>query len=175
MMKMLLIVLFASLSSSPAFAGDSLPDCGNEHKFDYHFLEALRLKEKGDHTGAHDALQQALNIDSTSSAALFELSRYYLFLKNDVLALDALQKAVHYNPEHFEYKIALAGLCREMRKYPESIAIYEELAGKYPAKPEIHFYLSDLYLRMRQIDKSISALDALENNTGINEAVSMQK
>jgi tetratricopeptide (TPR) repeat protein len=91
------------------------------------------------------------------------------------LALDALQKTVQYSPDNFEYKVALADLNREMRKFDEAIAIYEELVEEYPEKPELNFYLSDLYLRIKQIDKAIESLDKLENNMGITEAVSMQK
>lgn len=174
-MRNLLILIFTGFVCVSALADDAVQNYRKGRKFDYFFLEALRLKENNEHSGAYNALQYALNIDSTSSAALFELSQYYLFLKKDSLALDALQKTVRYDPERFEYKVALADLCREMRNFSESIAIYEELAKEYPGKPEIHFYLSNLYLRMQQIDKAISALDDLENNIGINETVSMQK
>jgi tetratricopeptide (TPR) repeat protein len=175
MMKRLFIVILSCLSCSYGFAGEDLKNYEQRRKFDYFFLEALCLKEKNEYTDAYNALQYALKIDSTSSAALFELSHYYLFLKKDSLALDALQKTVKYSPDRFEYKLALADLNRKMRKFTESIAVYEELAGEYPGKPDIYFYLSDLYLRINQIDKAILALDDLENNLGINEAVSMQK
>jgi tetratricopeptide (TPR) repeat protein len=174
-MKRLFIIILSSLSCFYCFADDALQNYIKGRKFDYFFLEALRLKEKDDHTHAYNALQYALKIDSTSSAALFELSKYYLFLKKDSLALDALQKTVKYSPDNFEYKIALADLSREMQRFAESTAIYEDLVKKYPGKPEIYFYLSNLYLRMQQIDKAILALDDLENNMGINEAISMQK
>ena len=146
-----------------------------QRKFDYFFLEAIRLKEKGEHTNAYNTLQHALKIDSTSSAALFELSHYYLFLRNDSLALDVLQEAVKYSPNNYEYKILLADLSRKTRKFDEAIGLYEELAKEYPSKPEIHFYLSELYLHLRQNDKAIQSLNDLENNMGISEATSLQK
>jgi len=144
-------------------------------KFDYFFLEALRLKENDKHSEAYTTLQYALKIDSTSSAALALLSNYYLFLQQDSLAVDALQKAVKYSPQNIDYKISLANIYREMRNFIPSTQLYEALVAEQPEKPEFHFYLSDLYLRQNQIDKAIQSLDALENTIGMNEALSLQK
>ena len=144
-------------------------------KFDYFFLEALRLKENDKHGDAYAALQYALRTDSTSSAALSLLSNYYSFMQEDSLSVDALQKAVKYSPQNFEYKVSLADIYREMNKLPEATQLYEELVAEQPDKPELNFYLSDLYLKQNQIDKAIHSLDALENNIGMNEALSMQK
>jgi tetratricopeptide (TPR) repeat protein len=175
MMKRIFILIAACISCFCCFANDTDKDYANKHKFDYFFLEALRLRELDKHTDAYNAFQYALKTDSTSSTVLFELSKYYRFLKNDSLALDALQKAVKYTPANFEYKVALANLEKEMRKFDEAIAIYEQLIREYPAKAELNFYLSELYLNIKQVDKAIQSLDDLENNMGINEAVSMQK
>jgi len=147
----------------------------DERKFDYFFLEAIRLKQKGEHTNAFNSLQYALKIDSTSSAALYEISHYYLYLKKIDLAVNALQKAVSYTPDNFEYKMSLADLNRELGNFDQSIVLYEELAEKNPQKPELHYYLSNLYLQQQDINKAIDALDALENNMGMSESISLQK
>jgi tetratricopeptide (TPR) repeat protein len=162
------LILLSLLFCIPCSAGDPF-------KFDYFFLEAIRLKQKNEHTNAFNTLQYALKIDSTSSAALYEISHYYLFLKKDKLALDALKKAVFYSPDNFEYKMALADLSRESGQIKESIALYEELAKENPGKPDLHYYLSNLYLQQHDIGKAIEALNALENNLGVNETISLQK
>jgi tetratricopeptide (TPR) repeat protein len=147
----------------------------DRHKFDYFFLEALRLKYKNEHTNAFNALQYALQIDSTSSAALYEISNYYLFLKKEDQALNVLKKAVYYSPDNFEYKLALAGVCRKLGKPKEAIALYEELIGAHPQDAELYYHLSNLYLQQNHPDKAIEALNGLENAMGVNEAVSLQK
>ncbi|MDR0507917.1 MAG: tetratricopeptide repeat protein [Dysgonamonadaceae bacterium] len=174
MMRISPFILFC-LFAVHLYADTTKDSRTDARKFDYFYLESLRLKQNNEPTNAYNLLQYALKIDSTSSAALHEISQYYLLLKKDSLALDALQKAVKYSPDKYEYKIALADLYRETQKFNESITIYEELAKKYPAKPEIHFYLSNLYIRVNQMDKAIESLDNLENNMGVSEAVSMQK
>jgi tetratricopeptide (TPR) repeat protein len=176
-----IIFLFAVLCWLPVFAEDHLPVSSekdgymNRKKFDYFFLEALRLRESEKHGDTFATLLYALKIDSTSSVALSQLSDYYLFLQQDSLAIDALEKAVRYNPDNFEYKTSLAGIYRDMGNNIEAIRLYEELLTEYPSKSELNFFLSDLYLKENRIDKSIDALDALENNIGMNEALSLQK
>jgi tetratricopeptide (TPR) repeat protein len=147
----------------------------DQRKFDYFFLEAVRLKEANRHTDAYNAFLYALEIDSTSSVVLYELSNYYMFLNKKPLTLEALRKAVHYNEDKFEYKVSLAGLSRELNQNKEAIEIYEELVQKYPSKPELNYYLSDLYVRQGEIEKGIHALDILEENLGMNQILSMRK
>jgi len=146
-----------------------------KRKFDYFYLEALRLKENDKQNEAYAALQYALKIDSTSSAVLSMLADYYSYLQEDSLAIDALQQAVKYSPQNFDYKVSLADAYREIGKLAEATRLYEDLVAEQPAKPELNFYLSDLYLKQNQTDKAIQSLDALENTIGMNEALSMQK
>ncbi len=160
--------------STPVDTVSRLSDA-DKRKFDYFFLEGVRLKEIEKHSDAFNAFVYALEIDSTSSASLFEMSNYYLFLGKNDLAIDALRKAVKYSSDNFEYKVSLANLARELDMKDESVAIYEELIKKYPDKPELNYYLSDLYARTGQVDKAIKALDTLEESIGMSEALSLQK
>ena len=179
-MKQTILFLFFTCFCLPAWTEDSRMAVEDSvyqsgKKFDYFYLEALRLKQNGKHGEAYTLLQYALKIDSTSAAASALLANYYLFLQQDSLAVNALQKAVKYDPQNFEYKVSLADIYREMGNLDESIRLYEGLAAEQPDKPELHFYLSDLYLKQNQIDKAIQSLDALENTIGMNEALSLQK
>ncbi|MDR0426982.1 MAG: tetratricopeptide repeat protein [Dysgonamonadaceae bacterium] len=146
-------------------------------KFDYFFLEALRLKFKGENTNTYNTLLYALQLNPTSSAALYEISELYFRMKEYDSGLTALKKAVEYSPDNFDYKLSLANMQRQMKNFPEAIEIYEELSKENPQDIELYFHLSNLYLQptIFDLDKAVEALNGLENNMGINEAVSMQK
>ena len=174
-LSFILSLILSLLSLNSAQAQKPSLSYEDRHKFDYFFLDALRLKHKGEHTNAFNALQYALQIDSSSSAALYEISHYYLFLKKEEQALDVLKKAVFYAPDNYDYKLALANLSRDLGKNGEAIALYEELIREHPEEAELYYYLSNLYLRQQELDKAIEALNGLENNVGIHEAVSLQK
>ncbi|MDR1609957.1 MAG: tetratricopeptide repeat protein [Candidatus Symbiothrix sp.] len=175
-----LIIFFTVFCCLPLWAEDSTSASVDsayrtKKKFDYFFLEALRLKEKNEHSNAFNALLHALQTDSTSSVVWAELSDYYLFLQLDSMAIEAMQKAVQFGPGNFDYKVSLADMNREAGNIPEAIHLYEELVKANPGKAELNFHLSNLYLKSREIDKAINALNDLENNIGMSEAISMQK
>jgi tetratricopeptide (TPR) repeat protein len=175
-----IIVLLTVLHCLPVFA-DNHPKLTadsnylTKKKFDYFFLEALRLKQNDNLSDAFNALQHALKIDSTSSSALFEIANYYMYFNADSLAVNALGKAVLYSPDNTEYKTSLANIYRELGNFDEAIRLFEELVNKNQDKADLHFYLTDLYLKINQVDKALKSLDALENNMGMNEAISLQK
>jgi len=179
-MKQSIILSFLVCFCLTALADDNRPALEDSayqtrKKFDYFYLEALRLKQNGRYSESYAALQYALNIDSTSAAALFLLSDYYIYLQKDSLAINALEKAVKYCPQNNEYKISLADIYREKGMLAVATLLYENLVAGQPEKPEYHFYLSDLYLKQGKIDKAVQSLDALENTIGMREALSMQK
>jgi len=179
-MKYTIFLLFFVSICSILQAEDNRPALADsvyqaKKKFDYFYLETLRLKQNDKHSEAYAALQYALKIDSTSSAALSLLANYYSFLQEDSLSVDALQKAVKYSPQNFDYKVSLADTYREMGNLTDATRLYEDLVAEQPSKPELNFYLSDLYLKQNKIDKAIQSLDALENTIGMTEALSMQK
>ena len=179
-MKQTIILSFLACFCLTVWAGDNRPALKDlayqsRKKFDYFYLEALRLKGNDKYSEAYSALQYALSIDSTSSAALSALANYYMVLQQDSLAINALEKAVKYCPQNYEYKISLADLYREKGMLAVATLLYENLVAEQPGKPEYHFYLSDLYLKQAKIDKAVQSLDALENTIGMSEALSMQK
>ena len=49
-------------------------------KYDYYFLEAVRMKQKGDYDAAYELYQHCLDIYPASGAALYELSQFYMYL-----------------------------------------------------------------------------------------------
>ena len=147
----------------------------DKRKFDYFFLEALKLKQSEKLSDAFNTFQYCLSVDSTSAATHYELSQFYVFLTKKNLALSALEKAVRYGGDRFDYQIALANLYREAGSKEQAIQLYEQLSKKYPDKPELHYYLSELYVCQKQIDKAIKELDYVEDNVGMSESISIQK
>lgn len=146
-----------------------------EKSFDYLYLEGLRQKLKGEHEAAFESFQSALQINPSSSAALYEISRYFIAQRNTAVALDLLERAVENSPDNLYYKLSLANIYRDAGQLDKAVALYEEITQKHPDRAEVHIYLSDLYLRLNEPEKAIHSLDNLENNIGMNEMISYQK
>ena len=175
-MKTLLPVFFSLLFSLQLFAEEVRPvSLEDLKKSDYFYLESLRLKFNNKPTEAFQALEYALTINPFSAAALYEISSYYSVLKQDSLALDALKKAVKYEPDIVEYKLRLAAQYRDSRKFKEAVALYEELIRNDPGNTDLNFNLIELYIRLQDFEAAIQALDNAELVLGMHQMFSLQK
>ena len=146
-----------------------------ERKFDYFFYEGLKLKYTENYDASYEMFKHCLEIDSTSSAALFELATYHIYFEQPEKAASLLKKAVIYSPDNHEYRGALATLLFNLGMFGEAAEEYEILTKVYPDKPELNFYLAEAYARMGGIGKAIDTFNELENIIGMNEALSMEK
>ena len=147
----------------------------DRHKFDYYFHEAVNAKILGDYNAAYDFLEHCNQIDSTNSAVLYELGSIFHSLDQKSKALIYFEKAVKYNEDNFYYKVSLATLYLELQQYTQAIAVYEALVLQDPDKSDLYLYLSESYRLDGNIGKAIESLDKLENATGLNERISLQK
>ncbi|MDR0393783.1 MAG: tetratricopeptide repeat protein [Tannerella sp.] len=174
----ILCVLFYSVNTTPyAFADDDAkkPDIAQQRKFDYFYYEGLRLKNVEKYDSSYEMFRRCLEIDSTSSAAMFEISSYYLQLNRPENAVALLKKAVANSPDNQEYRSTLASLLFNMGMFGEAAEEYELLVRVFPEKPELNYYLAEAYTRMGEIGDAIDTYNALENAMGMHEAISMEK
>ena len=146
-----------------------------QRKFDYFFYEGLKLKNSGQYDAAFDVFSHCMAIDSTAPAVLYELSNFYEQLNRPQRAVELLKRAVANSQDNFTYKVALAAISRDLGMFGEAAEEYEELVKQYPGKPELNYYLADVYTQQGEIEKAIAAFNALEESIGMNEAISLQK
>ena len=146
-----------------------------QRRFDYYFLEAIRLKAQDEYDSAFELLQHCIRIDPNASSALFEISQYYQFLKMPSQALRALEAAVANAPENYWYAQALANLYLQQGDQDKSIALFEKMSTLFPDRRESLFMLIDLYARTGENQQMISTLDRIEALMGKSEQLSMEK
>jgi tetratricopeptide (TPR) repeat protein len=146
-----------------------------QRKFDYFFYEGVRLKNAEKYDASFEMFKHALEIDSTSSAALFEQASYYMQMNRSENAVSLMKKAVLYEPGNLEYRSTLSTLLFELGMFGEAAEAYEILVKAYPDRPELNYYLAESYSRMGEVGKAIDIYDALENVVGMREALSMEK
>ena len=146
-----------------------------QRKYDYFFLEAMRLKEKKDYASAFGLLQHCLDIHPNAASALYEVSQYYMFLRQVPQGQVALEKAVANAPDNYWYSQGLASLYQQQNELDKAVTLLEQMVVRFPAKQDPLFNLLDLYGRQEKYDKVISTLNRLEKRMGKNEQLSMEK
>ena len=144
-------------------------------KFNHFFLEAVRLKEKGEMDAAFEMYSHCLAIDSQSAATLYELGKFYMYLGQPVKGENFLRKAMLTQPGNYWYKETLAGYYQGKGEDAKAIDVIESMADQFPSRLEPLMALVDLYNRTRDYQKVIHTLDRLERLDGKSEQISMEK
>ena len=157
---------------------DAKPDplsAEQRRKFDYFFLEAVRLKEKGEVDAAFEMYSHCLDIHPESAVTLYELAKIYMNLGQLQIGEELLRKAVQYEPGNYWYKETLAGYYQKKGENLKAIEVIEDMASRFPSRLEPLMVLSELYSRTKDYQKVIHTLDRLEQLDGKSEQISMEK
>ena len=144
-------------------------------KFDYYFLEAVRMKEQGKYDAAYELYTHCLDINPMSGAALYEISQFYMYLGQEEKGEEALKQAIRSDESNFWYKQTLAAFYEQKRNVPKAISVYENMAEQFPSRLEPLMSLVDLYSRTKSYQNVVNALNRLEELDGKSEQISMEK
>lgn len=144
-------------------------------KFDYYFLEAVRMKQKGEYDAAFQLYTHCLDIYPQSAAALYEISQFYMFLGQESKGEEALMQASRVDDTNFWYKQTLASYYQSKQNWLKAITVYEDMAQIFPSRLEPLLSLADLYGRTKSYDRLITTLDRIEELDGKSEQLSMEK
>lgn len=146
-----------------------------QRRYDYFFLEASRLKMQEDYGAAFDLLKHCLAINPNASSALYEISQYYMFLKQLPQGQAALEKAVENDPDNYWYSQGLASLYQQQNEMQKATDLLESMSVRFSDKMEPLYSLLEIYNGMEDYEKVIATLNRLEEKMGKNEQLSMEK
>lgn len=96
---------------------ETLLSAEQQRKYDYFFLEAMRMKGKNEYDAAFGLLQHCLDINPTASSALYEISQYYMFLRQVPQGQVALEQAVAFAPDNYWYSQGLVSLYQQQMNW----------------------------------------------------------
>ena len=154
---------------------ETLLSAEQQRKYDYFFLEAMRMKGKNEYDAAFGLLQHCLDINPTASSALYEISQYYMFLRQVPEGQVALEQAVAFAPDNYWYSQGLVSLYQQQNELDKAAALLEKMVTRFPSKQDPLFSLLDIYSRQEKYNDVISTLNRLEKRLGKNEQLSMEK
>ena len=146
-----------------------------QRKYDYFYLEAMRMKMQRKYDAAFDLLQHCLRISPHASSALYEVAQYYVALKQPERGEALLEQAVRYAPDNYWYAQGLVNLYLQQQEPDKAIALLENMTVRFPDKLDPLYSLLDLYNRQEKYDKVLALLNRLETKMGKSEQISMEK
>lgn len=178
--SLLLVVLLVSCGTTRRSVAPEKEEVvltvSDQRRYEYFFLEAIRLEQQLRYDEAYEMIGHCLNIAPEAPSALYKAATYHFFLDRKDKALEALTKAVEGAPDNYWYRQTLASYYQTNREYEKAIAVLEEMLLSFPKRNgELLSALVGLYSHTQQYDKVIDALGRLELRMGKTEAISVEK
>lgn len=143
--------------------------------FDYIFYDAITAKNMQDFGSSFDALKYNFEMDSTNTAVAYELANYYAALNDDDMAMDMYRIAAEGFPDNFVYASTYALVSLQKGETQRAINIFERLTQTNPDNQSVYYYLAESYKVEKEYEKAIEALAKIENLSGLNEKISLDK
>lgn len=160
--------------TAPTDYEEQLP-ADQQRRYDYYYLEAIRLKEQREYTSAFKLLQHCLSINPNAASALYEVAQYYVYLKQPERAIEMLERAVDAVPDNYWYAQGLVNLYLQQKQNDKAAHLLEQMAVTFRHKLDPLYMLLEVYTRGQDFDKSLDVLALMEQRMGRSEQLTMQK
>ena len=117
---MILAVLFASCGTARKGITTNIEEVeltfSDKQKYEYYYLEAVRLEQQERYDEAFEMLQHCLSICPTAPSALYKTANYYFAINQKDKAAEALLGAVKGEPNNYWYRQTLASYYQSRRE-----------------------------------------------------------
>ena len=146
-----------------------------EREFEYLFIEGLKQKSLGNIEKAIPIFSRCLEIDPSSSAAMFELANIHVAKGDFTSAMLLLEKAVANNPENEYYHLMLARVYQQNKQFDKAAEQYGQLAILFPDNNDYKYYHASLLAQAGKYEDALNAFNVLQQATGPLEQIAVAK
>ena len=170
---LLVILLTASITSCENKIVPAAIKSSKEYdsvKFDYFFVEAVKLKVMGNAGEALKFFEQCLKINPESSASYYQMAQIVIASGNVRNGKEYLKKAIEIDPGNLWYLMMLAGTYYQEEKLDSAIIYYEMAVNNYPEKEDMKLTLANLYSENKKYEKANIIFESLDRKYGINQS-----
>ena len=144
-------------------------------EFEYLFIEGLKQKTLENFEDAIKIFSRCLEIDSRSSATLFEIANIHVSKGDFQSSMFMLEKAVLINPDNQYYRLLLVKVYQQNKLYEKAAAEYEVLSKMNPDNPDYPFYQAALLTMAGKNDQALAMYNQLEQKMGLAEPIAVGK
>ncbi len=131
--------------------------------------DAVSLYSQGEYARAGRILETLSAAAPSNDAVWYYLGMCRFATGDTESARTCFTKAVELDGGNFWYRKSLARLNFATGKTEEGTLMYESIVKDFPDRGGINYELLDIYLRTRNFDKALAALDEIEKEKGTSE------
>lgn len=143
--------------------------------YDSYYTEAVKQKILGNHDAAYTLLQYCLELNPKAGEALYDLGLYAIYMQNDSLGIQYLERAAALEPDNIWYRETLSSYYLSRSEWPKAQRYLEEMARLNPKRSDVLMRLVGLYQNDRKYAQAIDVLNRIETLEGKSLQVSMDK
>jgi tetratricopeptide (TPR) repeat protein len=144
-------------------------------ELDYLFFNANKERIIGNYETAYGLFQQCLLKDPKNDAAWYALAQISHEQKRYAEALEYIKKAISINPKNSWYLLEQAKILWDGKMYKESAEVYATLVRLKPESIEYYLEWANALVYSNKISEAIKVYEKIEEKTGINPDLSIQK
>ncbi|MDP4223206.1 MAG: tetratricopeptide repeat protein [Bacteroidota bacterium] len=138
-------------------------------KYDYRYVEAIRLKLMGNYGEALKFFEMAVELNPKSDASYYQMAQIVLNNGDIQHGKEYIKKACSIDPKNYWYNMTLAGIYYQQKNLDSTIICYENAVKGNPDKIDLQIALANLYIENKNFEKSRTLLDWLDEKFGVNE------
>lgn len=143
--------------------------------YDSYYTEAVKQKILGNHDAAYTLLQYCLELNPKAGEALYDLGLYAIYMQNDSLGKQYLERAAALEPDNIWYRETLSSYYLSRSEWAKAQRYLEEMARLNPKRSDVLMRLVSLYQNDRKYAQAIDVLNRIETLEGKSLQVSMDK
>ncbi len=167
----------ASTGSSKPDKNTALSQKNKDDEFKLHsfFYDASKEKNKGNFDIALGLFKECLKINPNNAPANYELGNLYRYTGKYEDALRCAKIAALADEKNEWYNVLYIECLHNKHLYLDAAARYEVLLKKYPYRADFYQGLAGEYIYAQKPDKAIQAYTRLQQATGADDDVALQK
>ena len=164
----------SDVQAKPETEEKSISD-DDKNEFEYTFIEGLKQKMIGNQQAAITLFSKCLEINPTSSSAMFELAKIYSSNGDLTSSSLLLEKAINIDPQNKWHKVLLAQIYQQGKQYNKAAGLYQQLYTIDPENLEYLYMNASLLSSAEKFDQAIEVYNEIEKKIGINDQISVEK
>lgn len=144
-------------------------------EFEYLFIEGIKQRTLQNFDEAIKIFSRCLEIDSRSSATLYEMANIHVSKGDFQSSMFMLEKAVSINPDNQYYRLLLVKVYQQNKLYEKAASEYAILSELFPDNPDYPFYQAGLLTMAGKNDQALAIYNRLEKKFGTTEPIAVGK
>lgn len=148
---------------------------GAQTRLDYFMMEAAKCRMQDNMSASMEMYRHCLEIDPRSPEALFQVGLVHIYMKEDSLGMECLEKAVELAPDNAYYVEVLASLYMRRANVDEAVPLLERLSRLQGKRSDVLYQLANIYARNEEYERAIAIYDKMELLEGKVASISRDK